>query len=168
MFGETSKWSKTHPIRSETFIQAGAVSKSNDLIRKRVGQNKNPILITACHILKLVGCIYGCIWRQKSLGMSDRMDSRSKCLILIISSRKTQEKYTDDLRSPEWTPGDKTLIMETPRKIIKILSLLAKILSRKFVLLSSILVARRQMRALYSLPEHSARNALISNRYSGL
>ena len=100
--------------------------------------------------------------------MNDRMDSRSKCLILIISSRKTQEKYTDDLRSPEWTPGDKTLIMETPRKIIKILSLLAKILSRKFVLLSSILVARRQMRALYSLPEHSARNALISSRYSGL
>ena len=54
------------------------------------------------------------------------MDSRSKCLVLIIFSRKHTEKYTDDLRSPEWTPGDKTLIMETPKKIIKILSFLGK------------------------------------------
>ena len=48
--------------------------------------------------------------------MNGRMDSRSKCLVLILSPTKTQENYRTDLWSPEWTPGDKTLVMETPKK----------------------------------------------------
>ena len=48
--------------------------------------------------------------------INGRMGSRSKCLILILSYGKTQEKYKTDLWSPEWTPGDKTLVMGTPKK----------------------------------------------------
>jgi len=71
------------------------------------------------------------------------------------------------LRVPEWTPGDKTLSWRRPKKIVNILSLLGKTPSRKNVLQSSILVARRQMRTLCALPWHSARNALKTSRYSG-
>ena len=167
MFDETSKWSKSHPIRLEAFNQVESVSKSKRFVEKTSRQKKIPFWPWLAITIKWsVSYLVSCFCKNSQESMTGWIVDPSVSIWSFFQI-KHMKIIKHGLRAPEWVPGDKTWIMKTSKKIIKILSLLAKILSRKIVLIRSILVARRQMRTLYSLPWHSARNALKTSRYSG-
>ena len=152
----------SHSIRNSK-----SVSKSKDLVRKRVGKKKfhfwPRLAITIKWAVYLLVYFFSEISQESTTGWI--VDPSGSIWTFFQIWHMKNIKHC--LRAPEWVPGDKTWAMKASKKIVNILRLLEKILSRKYVLQSSILVARRQMRTLRRCKTPSARNALISSRYSG-
>ena len=93
VFDEMSKWSKSRPIRLETFIQVEIRVEIQWFDEKTGRSRKIPFLPTmTCHNHVPVGIRSGIRFEKAFVTMNGRTDSRSKCLVLIIFSRKTQTK----------------------------------------------------------------------------
>ena len=159
---------KAVPFDWKHSFKSKSVSKSKDLVRKRVGQEKfhfwSRLVIS---INRFVSCLVSCITENPQESTTGWIVGPSASIWSSFQV-KHMKIIKHCLWTPEWVPDDKTWVMKTSKKIINILRYLEKILSRKIVLQSSILVARRQMRALHRHPTPSALNAHISSRYSAL
>ena len=92
VFDETFKWSKIHPIRLETFIQVEIRVEIQGFGEKTSRPRKIPFLTMTCHNHVSGGIPSGTPFEKAFKTINERMDSRSKCLVLIIFSRKTQKK----------------------------------------------------------------------------
>ncbi len=65
--------------------------------KKTSRQKKYPFLVMTCHNHVSVEWLSGWVFLKAFKIINGRMDSRSKCLVLILSSMKTQENYKTDL-----------------------------------------------------------------------
>ena len=93
MFDETSKWSKSRPIRLETFIQVEIRVEIQGFGEKTSRLRKIPFLATTCHNHKPIGrSPRGSFFKNQAIS-NDRMNRRPKWLNLNFCSSKTHENY---------------------------------------------------------------------------